>query len=362
MSRIELDHVSLTFRVREQYQITLKEWLLRGLYRQERNPLLKVKALQDVSLSFDDGDRVGIIGGNGAGKSTLLRLLAGVYLPSRGRRVVTGRVSSLFELNLGFEMEASGRQNIVYRGYLQGETPRSIRAKMHEIAEFSELGRFLDVPVRYYSAGMLVRLAFSIATSIEPEILLIDEVLGAGDLAFQQKARERMRGPMMSRAKVIAVVSHDLNTLPRVCEKGVWLGRGRVRMVGPIDDVIEAYKEAAHRGMQEAARDGAAATQSSNGFFSARPLLKYPRPARLPARPAAGKGAYDPFLHRLTRPETAVGPDQAVAGVRAPQPLVRVPALAPRPVRHIDVTVLNGPPGLAAMLIDKQGSAGAIPG
>ncbi len=241
MSCIELDRVSLTFRVREQYQITLKEWLLRGMYRQKRNPLLKIRALRGVSLTFDDGDRVGIIGGNGAGKSTLLRLLAGVYLPSRGRRIVRGRVSSLFELNLGFEMEASGRQNIVYRGYLQGETPRSIRAKMDEIAGFSELGRFLDVPVRYYSAGMLVRLAFSIATAIEPEILLVDEVLQAGDLAFQQKARQRMQD-MMSRARVIAVVSHDLNTLPHLCETGVWLDHGRVRKVGPIAEVIDAYR------------------------------------------------------------------------------------------------------------------------
>jgi ABC-type polysaccharide/polyol phosphate transport system ATPase subunit len=242
VARIDLDRVSLTFRVREQYQITLKEFLLRGMYRSARNPLLKVRALRDVSLGFGDGDRVGIVGGNGAGKSTLLRLLAGVYWPTRGRREVTGRVSSLFELNLGFEMEASGRQNIIYRGYLQGETPRSIRAKMDQIADFSELGRFLDVPVRYYSAGMLVRLAFSIATTIEPEILLVDEVLSAGDLAFQQKAQQRMRD-MMSRAKIIVVVSHDLNTLPRLCETGVWLAQGRVRKVGPIEDVIAAYRE-----------------------------------------------------------------------------------------------------------------------
>jgi lipopolysaccharide transport system ATP-binding protein len=241
MAKIDLERVSLTFRVREQYQITLKEYLLRGLFRRARNPLLKVRALQDVSLRFGDGDRVGIIGGNGAGKSTLLRLLAGVYTPTRGRRRVAGRVSSLFELNLGFEMEATGRKNIMYRGYLQGETPRSIRAKMQEIADFSELGRFLDVPVRYYSAGMLVRLAFSIATTIEPEILLVDEVLSAGDLAFQAKARERMED-MMSRAKIIVMVSHDLENLPQLCETGVWLDHGRVCKIGPIEDVIPAYR------------------------------------------------------------------------------------------------------------------------
>jgi ABC-type polysaccharide/polyol phosphate transport system ATPase subunit len=242
MSLIELDRASMIFKVREQHQITLKEYLLRRMYRRSANPVLEVRALQDVSLRFREGDRVGIIGGNGAGKSTLLRLLAGIYAPTRGRRTVRGRISSLFELGLGFEMEASGRQNIAYRGYLQGETPRSIRAKMEEIADFSELGRFLDIPVRYYSAGMMVRLAFSIATTIEPEILLVDEVLSAGDMAFQEKARRRMR-QMMSRAKVIVVVSHDLGTLPGLCDLGVWLDHGRVRRFGPVKGVIAAYKE-----------------------------------------------------------------------------------------------------------------------
>ncbi len=255
MARIELDHVSLTFRVREQYQITLKEFLLRGMYRQERNPVMKVRALQDVSLRIREGDRVGIIGGNGAGKSTLLRLLAGVYWPTRGRCQVTGKVSSLFELNLGFEMEASGRQNIIYRGYLQGETPRSIRAKMQQIADFSELGRFLDVPVRYYSAGMMVRLGFSIATAIDPEIFLVDEVLGAGDLAFQQKAQKRLKD-LMSRARIIVLVSHDLGTLARLCETGVWLAKGRVRMVGPMEEVIAAYRASVDGGTPAAVEPG----------------------------------------------------------------------------------------------------------
>jgi lipopolysaccharide transport system ATP-binding protein len=241
MPLIKLDHVSMIFRVREQYQITLKEYLLRGMFRRSANPVMKVRALQDVSLCFKEGDRVGIIGGNGAGKSTLLRLLAGIYHPTRGRRTVRGRISSLFELSLGFEMEASGRQNIIYRGYLQGETPRSIRAKMQDIADFCELGRYLDIPVRFYSAGMLVRLAFSIATTIKPEILLVDEVLSAGDMAFQAKARQRMR-EMMSQAKIMVVVSHDLESLAAVCDTGVWLHQGRVRMTGDMRMVIDAYK------------------------------------------------------------------------------------------------------------------------
>jgi lipopolysaccharide transport system ATP-binding protein len=242
MPLIELNRASMIFRVRERHQITLKEYLLRGMFRRSANPIMEIRAVHDVSLRFGDGDRVGIIGGNGAGKSTLLRLLAGIYSPTRGRRRVVGRISSLFELSLGFEMEASGRQNILYRGYLQGETPRSIRAKMQEIADFCELGRFLDIPVRFYSAGMLVRLAFSIATTLQPEILLVDEVLGAGDLAFQTKARQRLRD-MMSRAKILVIVSHDLDSLPALCETGVWLHQGRVGMTGPMAAVVSAYKD-----------------------------------------------------------------------------------------------------------------------
>jgi ABC-type polysaccharide/polyol phosphate transport system ATPase subunit len=242
MPLIELTRASMIFKVREQHQITLKEYLLRGMFRRSANPLLEVRALQDVTLSFRDGDRVGIVGGNGSGKSTLLRLMAGIYTPTRGRRKVRGRISSLFELGLGFEMEATGRRNIAYRGYLQGETPRSIRAKLKEIADFSELGRFLDIPVRFYSAGMMVRLAFAIATTIEPEILLVDEVLSAGDLAFQDKARRRMAG-MMSRAKILVAVSHDLGSLAKLCDKGVWLDRGHVRLTGPMTAVIKAYEK-----------------------------------------------------------------------------------------------------------------------
>jgi ABC-type polysaccharide/polyol phosphate transport system ATPase subunit len=169
------------------------------MFRRTPNSVMEIHALQDVSLAFRDGQRVGVIGRNGAGKSTLLKLIAGIYPPTGGRRLVQGRITSLFDIVLGFEGDTSGWDNIRYRGYLQGETPRSIRAKMAAIAEFSELGRFLDMPVRYYSAGMTFRLAFAIATAIDPEILLLDEVLSTGDLAFQDKARRRM-ADMMNRA------------------------------------------------------------------------------------------------------------------------------------------------------------------
>jgi ABC-type polysaccharide/polyol phosphate transport system ATPase subunit len=213
------------------------------MFRRDRNPILEVRALQDVHLRIHQGDRVGIIGHNGAGKSTLLKVLAGVYPPSAGRRVVEGRISSLFDISLGFEAEATGWENIAYRSYLQGETARSVRGKRDAIAAFSELGDdFLNMPVRYYSAGMMVRLAFSIATAVEPEVLLIDEVLSVGDMSFQDKARKRMR-EMMSLAKLAVIVSHDLNSLGQLCDRGIWLDHGRVRAEGPIDDVIDAYTE-----------------------------------------------------------------------------------------------------------------------
>src|SRR5437870_2448090 len=237
MARIRLDNVSLTFKVRQQGRITFKEFLVRQMFRRSVNPMIKVRALQNISLELKEGERVGIIGPNGAGKSTLLKLLAGIYPPSRGQLTVDGRISSLFDLALGFELDASGWENIFYRGYLQGETPKSVRAKVQSIADFSELGDFLNLPVRYYSAGMMVRLAFSIATAIEPEILLVDEVLSVGDMSFQEKARRRMR-EMMAKARLIVMVSHDLDSLAKLCERGVWLDHGRVRQDGPIADVI----------------------------------------------------------------------------------------------------------------------------
>jgi ABC-type polysaccharide/polyol phosphate transport system ATPase subunit len=252
MARILLENLSLTFRVRQHRRITFKEFLVRQMFRRSVNPILEVRALQEISLAVNEGERIGILGHNGAGKSTLLKVLAGIYPPTSGRRLVEGHISSLFDIALGFEMDASGWENISYRGYLQGETPRSIRPKMQPIADFSELGEFLHMPVRYYSAGMLVRLAFSIATAIEPEILLVDEVLSVGDLAFQEKARQRMN-EMMAKAQLIVMVSHDLGALTRLCDRGVWMDHGRVRQVGPIADVVAAYTQSVCGGQGQAA-------------------------------------------------------------------------------------------------------------
>jgi ABC-type polysaccharide/polyol phosphate transport system ATPase subunit len=242
MALIRLEDVELTFNMRRFGRISLKEYLLSGLYRRPQDHLQEVHALQGISFQIQEGERVGIIGHNGAGKSTLLKVLAGVYPPTSGDREVHGRISSLFELSLGFESEASGWDNIRYRGYLQGETPRSIGEKTQAIAEFSELGKFLDMPIRYYSAGMVVRLAFSIATAIEPDILLIDEVLSAGDAAFQQKARTRMKN-LITQARAVVVVSHDMNSLAQLCERIIWLDHGKIRKIGPAREVIAAYSQ-----------------------------------------------------------------------------------------------------------------------
>jgi len=241
MARIELEHLNLTFRLRRERGIRFKDFILKGMFLRSRNPLMEVRALQDINLTIHQGDRIAIIGHNGAGKSTMLKMLAGIYQPSSGRRLVEGRISSLFDIALGFEPEANGWENIAYRSFLQGETPTSVRAKKRAIAEFSELGEFLDMPVRYYSAGMMVRLAFSIATAIEPEILLVDEVLSVGDLSFYYKARQRMRD-MMAKAHLMVVVSHDLESLPTLCNRGVWLDHGRIRMIDGCEEVIEAYR------------------------------------------------------------------------------------------------------------------------
>jgi ABC-type polysaccharide/polyol phosphate transport system ATPase subunit len=241
MARIELQNAGVEFHLRKTAQVTLKEYLLRGMFLRTSTDTMAVQALRGIDLTARDGDRIGIIGHNGAGKSTLLKLIAGIYPPSHGRRNVTGKISSLFDITLGFEEEANGWDNIRYRSYLQGESPREVKAKIMDIAAFSELGEFLNVPLRAYSAGMRVRLAFAIATAANPEILLIDEVLAAGDLAFQVKARERMR-QMMRAARLMVLVSHDLDALPAMCSTAIWLHRGQIAMSGRTDEVIAAYR------------------------------------------------------------------------------------------------------------------------
>ncbi|AMV26609.1 Teichoic acids export ATP-binding protein TagH [Gemmata sp. SH-PL17] len=244
MAKIELQDVSVTFNAHQQKRVSFKEYLVSGLFLRSMNPPLRVHALQGINLSARDGDRIGIIGHNGAGKSTLLKTLAGIYPPTNGTRDVEGKICSLFDITLGFEFEATGWDNIMYRAYLQGETPSSIRGKLDAIAEFSELGDFLNIAVRNYSAGMQMRLAFSIATAIDPEVLLIDEVLAVGDLAFQNKAKARMK-ELMKSSRLMVIVAHDLNAILDMCTHVIWMEHGRVRAEGAPGIVVEQYIAAA---------------------------------------------------------------------------------------------------------------------
>jgi ABC-type polysaccharide/polyol phosphate transport system ATPase subunit len=242
MAAIDLTDVDLTFTLRRASRLSLKEYLLNGMFLNRVNPKLSVHALRGLNLHIADGDRVGVIGHNGAGKSTLLKMIAGVYPPTRGTSVVQGRICSLFDITLGFEPDATGRENITFRAYLQGETPRTLKDKIAEVEDFCELGAFLDTPVRYYSAGMMIRLAFSIATVSEPEVLLIDEVLSVGDRAFQIKARNRMKN-LMASARLMVMVSHDLESVRAMCNKAIWLSKGQIIASGPTSDVIAAYED-----------------------------------------------------------------------------------------------------------------------
>jgi ABC-type polysaccharide/polyol phosphate transport system ATPase subunit len=242
MPLIEFDDVDLIYPVREFYSITLKEFIVKGLFRRDYTERWRtIHALRDISFRVDDGERYGIIGNNGAGKSTLLRTIGGIYPVAKGQRNVDGKICALFDIALGFEPQASGWDNIRYRAYLQGETPKSIKGKMQEIAEFTELGEFLNLPLTCYSTGMLMRLAFAIATSVEPEILLVDEVFSTGDLGFQKKAEARMVD-FMSKANIVVMVGHNLGFLEKFCTRILWLEKGRVVREGPPDEIVAEYR------------------------------------------------------------------------------------------------------------------------
>ncbi len=203
---------------------------------------ITVHALRDISLQFREGDRIGLVGPNGAGKSTLLRTIAGIYEPARGRVRVHGRVTTLFSLNLGIEEEATGSENITLRGLAAGMTKREIERHAADIADFTELGEYLNFPILTYSAGMRARLAFAISTAIEPDILLMDEWLGAGDAGFIQKARERLNS-MVDDAGILVLASHNQNLIKRVCNGIVELEAGHVKRAGSTKAFFGAEME-----------------------------------------------------------------------------------------------------------------------
>jgi ABC-2 type transport system ATP-binding protein len=200
-----------------------------------------IEALHDINLSIGKGERIGLVGHNGAGKSTLLRLMSGIYEPTRGRARIQGKVAPVFDLGVGMDPEISGYENIMVRGLFLGMTRKQMLERVDDIAEFSELGDYLSMPLRTYSTGMRVRLALGVVTSIDPEILLLDEGIGAVDAEFLAKARTRLNA-LVERSGMLVFASHSDEFLVDLCDTAIWMDHGRVRQHGPLRDVLTAYK------------------------------------------------------------------------------------------------------------------------
>jgi lipopolysaccharide transport system ATP-binding protein len=198
-----------------------------------------VRALNSVSFSLNEGDRVGLVGHNGAGKSTLLRALGGVYSPTQGSADIQGHIGSLIDISLGINPEATGQENVYIRAQLLGLTKQEVASKYDEIVEFAELGDFMNMPVRTYSSGMQLRLAFAVSTIVRPEILLMDEWLSVGDENFKAKAEARLR-ELVSGTKILVIASHARDLLESVCNRVIWLEHGSVKMDGTVEDVVPA--------------------------------------------------------------------------------------------------------------------------
>jgi ABC-2 type transport system ATP-binding protein/lipopolysaccharide transport system ATP-binding protein len=243
-----LDEVAVSFPVYQAGSRSLKKRALfhgsGGRIGRDAHQRIIVEALRGVSLSLKRGDRLALIGPNGAGKTTLLRVIAGIYEPERGVVRTRGRISPMFDVSLGIDAELSGYDNIRIRGLLLGLSPRAIEQHLPDIAEFTELGGYLDMPVRTYSAGMILRLSFAVATCFEPEILLMDEWILAGDAHFLGRAELRIKR-FVERASVLVLSSHNLDICSRWCTKALWLDQGQVRAFGPVDEVIADYSRSA---------------------------------------------------------------------------------------------------------------------
>ncbi|MFD0203734.1 MULTISPECIES: galactan export ABC transporter ATP-binding subunit Wzt/RfbE [Saccharothrix] len=200
-----------------------------------------IEALHDINISLRHGDRVGLVGHNGAGKSTLLRLLAGIYEPTRGSSRVVGKVAPVFDLGVGMDPEISGYENIMIRGLFLGMSRKEMEKRVDDITEFTELGDYLQMPLRTYSTGMRVRLALGIVTSIDPEILILDEGIGAVDAAFMAKARDRMND-LVKRSGILVFANHSDDFLAEFCTTAIWMDEGKVKMQGSLREVLTSYK------------------------------------------------------------------------------------------------------------------------
>ena len=244
MAQITFRNVSIEFPIFNATGRSLTSSILKvatgGRLDADPNGRVLVKALTDISFSLREGDKVALLGHNGAGKSTMLRALGRVYSPTKGTAEVVGEIGSLIDISLGINPEATGRENVYIRGQLLGLTKKEISDKYEEIVEFAELGDFMEMPVRTYSSGMHLRLAFAVSTVVRPEILLMDEWLSVGDADFQHKAEARLRD-LVSETKILAIATHSRELVEAVCNRAIWLEHGKVKMDGAVSDVVPAY-------------------------------------------------------------------------------------------------------------------------
>lgn len=237
--KISIKDVSMCFRLSADKISSLKEFTTKLLKRQLSYREFWV--LNDINIDIYKGEVIGIIGRNGSGKSTLLKIISGILKPTKGQVKIYGNVVPMLELGSGFDYELTGRENIYLNGSILGYTENYLNSKMDEIIEFSELGQFIDEPIRNYSSGMLMRLAFSIAAVVEPDILIVDEILAVGDQNFQAKSKKRMM-ELMGGGTTVLFVSHDLGQIRNMCNRVVWLDNSRVKMQGKVDQVCDAYE------------------------------------------------------------------------------------------------------------------------
>lgn len=237
LEKVNLHYASVAFKERSLKSLIAKCFARGGPARE----VADIHALKDITIDIQHGERVGLLGHNGAGKSTLLKTIAGLYPISSGKMNIVGTVRSLFELGLGFEPDATGRENILYRGLLLGLSPKYMREIEAEIVDFADLGDLIDYPIKTYSAGMQVRLAFAISTATRGDILLLDEILGAGDANFMAKAKRRI-DHLIAAAEILVLASHDLGALQSLCQRGLVLHHGALAFDGDIRSAVAKYR------------------------------------------------------------------------------------------------------------------------
>lgn len=242
---IHLQNATLDLPIFDVHGRSLKKQVLRMGRRnriaEDNDGVIVVRALDSIDVRLETGDRVGLVGRNGAGKSTLLRTMAGIYTPTAGTIQCKGKIVPLLDITLGMDENSTGMQNIRLRGLLLGMSSAEIQAKQDTIAEFSDLGDYLDLPLRTYSSGMRVRLAFAVSTAVDAEILLLDEVMGVGDAAFKGKANRRLQD-LHSRAEIVVLAIHSNDEIRKTCNKVIWMEQGRVRAFGPAEEVLAGYE------------------------------------------------------------------------------------------------------------------------